>query len=140
MISSTPRHCWKLAGWATQSRVTRPWVCWARRAAKRTATLHSGDLSTTTRNLRGRSRAGSLMAAEADTMPGRAARESRAPGIPGVVLGCPESGVASHLSVGDTMANGDTSYGSKLLRFWWPNGWAFLWLVLGLMPLFFFQT
>jgi len=38
------------------------------------------------------------------------------------------------------MADGDASYGSKLLRFWWPNGWAFLWLVLGLMPLFFFQT
>src|ERR1700712_4786970 len=55
MISSTPRHCWKSAGWATQSSVTRPLVCWARRAAKRTATLDSGVLSTTTRNLRGRS-------------------------------------------------------------------------------------
>jgi hypothetical protein len=37
------------------------------------------------------------------------------------------------------MPDGD-SYGAKLLRFWWPNGWAFLWLVLGLLPLFFFET
>lgn len=32
------------------------------------------------------------------------------------------------------------SYGTKLLRFWAPNGWAVLWLVLGLAPLFFFET
>lgn len=38
------------------------------------------------------------------------------------------------------MANGGDSYGDKLLRFWWPNGWAFLWMVLGLLPLFFFET
>jgi len=37
------------------------------------------------------------------------------------------------------MPDGD-SYGTKLLRFWYPNGWAFLWLVLGLAPLFFFET
>ena len=35
MISSTPRHCWKSPGSATQSSVTRPPVCWARRVAKR---------------------------------------------------------------------------------------------------------
>jgi hypothetical protein len=32
------------------------------------------------------------------------------------------------------------SRGEKLLRFWAPNRWAFLWLVFGLMPLFFFET
>jgi len=32
------------------------------------------------------------------------------------------------------------SYGTRLQKFWAPNGWAFLWLVFGLMPLFFFQT
>jgi hypothetical protein len=32
------------------------------------------------------------------------------------------------------------SYGTKLLRFWAPNGWAALWLVLGLAPLLFFET
>jgi hypothetical protein len=32
------------------------------------------------------------------------------------------------------------SYPTKLLRFWAPNGWAALWLALGLMPLFFFET
>lgn len=38
------------------------------------------------------------------------------------------------------MADGD-SYGEKLLRFWAPNGWAALWLLLlGLAPLFFFET
>src|ERR1700694_66552 len=74
MISSTPRHCWKSAGWAQQRRVTRPPVCCARRAAKRTATRASGVLSTTTRNLRGRSREGSLMGEDADTMGGAAAR------------------------------------------------------------------
>src|SRR5471032_77902 len=74
MISSTPRHCWKSAGWATQSNVTRPPVCCARRAAKRTAILASGVLSTTTRNLRGRSDEVSLMGPDADTMAGAAAR------------------------------------------------------------------
>ena len=32
------------------------------------------------------------------------------------------------------------SYGTRLLRFWAPNGWTALWLVLGLIPLFFFET
>jgi hypothetical protein len=32
------------------------------------------------------------------------------------------------------------SYGTKLGRFWAPNCWAGWWLVLGLMPLLFFQT
>src|SRR6185437_13054809 len=31
MISSTPRHCWKSAGWTTQSSVTRPPACRRRR-------------------------------------------------------------------------------------------------------------
>src|SRR5579864_2417412 len=53
MISSTPRHCWKSGSWAGHIRVTRPPVCWARRVAKRNATLCSGVLSTITRNLRG---------------------------------------------------------------------------------------
>src|ERR1700733_12960553 len=54
MISSTPRHCWKSANCATHNMVTLPPVCCARRVAKRIATRHSGVLSTTTRNLRGR--------------------------------------------------------------------------------------
>jgi hypothetical protein len=38
------------------------------------------------------------------------------------------------------MATGE-SYGTKLLRFWAPNGWTALWvLVFGLAPLFFFET
>src|SRR5215469_1712671 len=53
MISSTPRHCWKSGSWAGHISVTRPPVCWALRVAKRSATLCSGVLSTTTRNLRG---------------------------------------------------------------------------------------
>src|ERR1700749_194591 len=52
MISSTPFHCWMSPGSATQSSVMRPPACCARRVAKRIATLLSGVLSTTTRNLR----------------------------------------------------------------------------------------
>src|ERR1700761_2527886 len=63
MISSTPRHCWKSGSWAGHIRATRPLVCWARRVAKRSATLCSAVLSTTTRNLRGARDAGLLMAA-----------------------------------------------------------------------------
>ena len=37
------------------------------------------------------------------------------------------------------MSDGE-SYGTRLSRFWAPNGWAVLWLVLGLAPLFFFET
>src|SRR5690242_8533682 len=64
MISSTPRHCWKSGGAAGHIRVTRPPVCWARRVAKRRATLHSGVRSITTRNLRGARDAGLLMERE----------------------------------------------------------------------------
>src|SRR6185436_14207552 len=46
----------------TARSVTMPCVCSARRAAKRIATLHSGDLSTTTMNLRRRGAAESGMA------------------------------------------------------------------------------
>src|SRR5690348_12797748 len=62
MISSTPRHCWKSGSWVGHIRVMRPPVCCARRVAKRSATVHSGVLSITTRNLRGARASGLLMA------------------------------------------------------------------------------